>query len=135
MVNNYSKVFVYLFAGAGGVFFNPVPLEGFKDKLEKIKEIDNPSEEVLAAYKDNYSKFAPVFPVGVGLKYAIDAKWSLGLELGRRFTTTDYIDGYSNPVYSKHNDTYYIGSFKVIYKVRTKRHGKPILFSPYSGRR
>ena len=114
MVNNYSKIYIYLFGGIGGVFSNPKPLKDFEER-----------------FTDNFSKFGAAFPVGLGLKYTIDAKWSLGLELGRRFTTTDYIDGYTSP-YSKHKDTYYFGVFNAVYKIRTDRRGRPILRNPYS---
>lgn len=33
------------------------------------------------------------FPVGVGVKYEIKRPWSVGLEFGTRFTTSDYLDG------------------------------------------
>lgn len=116
MINNYSKVYIYLFGGVGGVLYNPKPLKDFE-----------------ARFNDNFSKFGAVFPVGAGLKYSIDSKWTLALELGRRFTTTDYIDGYTSP-YSKHKDTYYFGLFNAVYKIRTDRRGRPILRNPYRRR-
>lgn len=108
MVNNYAQFYLYGFGGLGGVFSNVTP------EKELISKIDN-----------NFSKFGIVFPIGLGLKYTIDAKWSLGLEFGRRFTLSDYIDGYSSK-FSKHKDTYYIGLFSAIYKIRTDRRGRPI---------
>lgn len=113
MVNNYSRLYIYLYGGLGGVFFDPKPLE-----------------DLEAVFKDDFNKFGAVFPVGLGIKYSIDANWSLGLELGRRFTTTDYIDGYTSK-FSDHKDTYYIGTFNAIYKIRTDRRGRPLLRSGY----
>ncbi len=117
MVNNFSKFNVYLFGGVGGVFYNPKPLRDFEQQ-----------------FTDNFSKFGATFPVGLGLKYSIDAKWSLGLELGRRFTSTDYIDGYTSK-HSEHKDTYYFGIFSAVYKIRNDRRGVPIFRNPYSRRR
>ena len=113
MINNYSKIYIYLFGGVGGTFFYPKPQKDF---------------ETSDRFTDNFSKFGLVFPVGIGLKYTIDSNWSLGLEVGRRFTLTDYIDGYTSD-FSEHNDTYYLGVFNLIYKVRTDRRGRPLFRS------
>jgi len=109
MVNNYSKIYVYLFGGVGGVFGNP-------------KLLFNEGNEVTL---DSISKIGFAFPVGAGLKYTIDSKWSLGVELGRRFTTTDNIDGYTSQ-WSKHNDLYDFGMLTAIYKIQTDRRGRPV---------
>lgn len=37
------------------------------------------------------------FPLGVGVKYEFARPWSLGLEWGTRFTSTDSLDGLPNP--------------------------------------
>lgn len=108
MMNNFARLNIYLFTGVGGVFFNP-----------------KPKEALIPVFNDNFSKFGLVIPIGVGLKIPFNSKWSFGLELGRRFTTTDYIDGY-NPIYSKHNDTYYFGVINAVYNIRTDRRGYPI---------
>ena len=113
MVNNYSKIFLYVYGGVGGIYSNP-----------------KPQKEFVANFDNNFSRFGVSFPVGLGVKYTIDSKWSLGVDFGRRFTLTDYIDGYTTP-YSKHNDTYYIGSFSAIYKIRSDRRGFPLLRNVY----
>jgi len=110
MVNNYSKVYLYLFGGIGAVIGNPY----IKDSLG-----------IIVPPKEVFSKVGIAFPVGIGLKYTIDSKWSLGFELGRRFTTTDYIDGIK-PLSSQHNDIYDFGMFSVIYKIKTDRRGLPV---------
>ncbi|WP_266367383.1 type IX secretion system protein PorG [Tellurirhabdus rosea] len=40
------------------------------------------------------------FPLGVGIKYEFKRPWSLGLEFGTRFTTTDYLDSYGPETFS-----------------------------------
>ena len=39
-------------------------------------------------------------PVGVGIKYEFRRPWSLGVEFGTRFTTTDYLDSYGPDTFS-----------------------------------
>jgi opacity protein-like surface antigen len=113
MVNNYSQINLYLYAGIGGVFFNT-----------KV----NDALANASAYKPDHPKAGIVLPVGLGLKYVINQNWSIGGEFGVRFTTTDYLDGYSNPKFSKANDLYYFGFINGIYRIRTSRSGAPILF-------
>jgi hypothetical protein len=110
MINNFSTLNFYVFGGFGWAFFNPKPKDGFEDDFE-----------------DNFSNFGLVFPVGFGIKYPIDSNWSFGFELSRRFTTTDYIDGYHKEEFSNHNDTYYFGVINAIYKFRANRKGLPII--------
>lgn len=112
MMNNYSQINLYLYAGIGGVFFNP-----------KV----NDAMKLSANYDPNHSKMGIVFPAGLGVKYVISQKWSVGAEFGIRWTTTDYLDGYTSS-YSKANDLYYFGHVHGIYRIRTSRAGYPVLF-------
>ena len=107
MINNYRNVYLYFFSGVGGAFFNSTPKNDF-----------------IPLYKDDFSKFGIVFPVGFGLKVPLYSQWSLGFEFGRRFTTTDFIDGYTS-AFSSHNDTYYFGILNAVYKIRSNRRGWP----------
>lgn len=118
MINNYSRVYIYLFGGAGGTYYNAQAREG-------IEEDDRFTEG---------TGFAPVFPVGIGLKLSIDAVWSIGFEYGRRFTFTDNLDGITTQS-SQNNDIYDFAVFKAIYKVRTDRRGRPIFRFGYGYRR
>jgi len=113
MINNFSEINAYLFVGLGSVLFDPKPKENFK-----------------LYFEDNFSNLGLVFPVGFGLKYPIDSNWSFGFEFGRRFTTTDYIDGYDGHLkgyISEHKDIYYFGVVNAIYKIRANRKGLPML--------
>jgi opacity protein-like surface antigen len=51
----------------------------------------------LAAYPDRkpYNTMAFAFPLGVGVKYAINDRINVGAEVTHRFTTTDYLDDVS----------------------------------------
>jgi hypothetical protein len=117
MVNNYSQINLYLYAGIGGVFYNP-----------KV----NDAMESAPAYDPDHSKAGIVLPVGIGLKYVINQNWSVGGDFGVRLTTTDYLDGYSNPKFSKANDLYYFGFINGIYRIKTSRTGVPIIFGKKS---
>lgn len=107
-IGTFQQTFsAYVFAGLGGAFF------GTK-KLENLENFDF-----------EYSKTTLVLPIGVGVKVTITSKWVAGFDLGRRFTTTDYLDAYTSQ-YSKSNDVYYFGVFNIIYKLKTSRTGWPV---------
>jgi hypothetical protein len=110
MVNNYSTLAFYVFGGLGGVFFNP--------KFTPVTSSE---------YKDNYSKISVVVPIGIGLKIAYNKYWSVGFEIGRRFSFSDYLDGLST-AFSKDMDTYYFSNIHLIYKIETDRYGRPVFF-------
>jgi len=97
----------YVFAGLGGAFFG-------------TKKLDN-----LENFDFEYSNTTLVFPIGVGVKIGLNPIWDAGFELGRRFTTTDYLDAYTSE-WSKSNDVYYFGVFNLIYKLKTSRTGWPV---------
>jgi hypothetical protein len=112
MMNNYSQINLYLYAGIGGVFYNP-----------NVNDVMQTSPN----YDPDYSKSAIVFPAGIGLKYVISQRWSIGAEFGVRWTTTDHLDAYTSP-WSEANDLYYFGHIHGIYRIRTSKDGFPIIF-------
>jgi hypothetical protein len=120
LINNYNELYLYAFAGAGGVLTKP-----------KVKDLNNGGEEPLdnPGY-DNKLRWAPVFPVGVGITFSVDPRWSLGAEIGYMFALTDYLDGYSSQ-WSQYNDSYYLTSVKAIYKIRSDKEGRPVFKKYY----
>ena len=87
-VNHLSP---YLFTGIGGFYYNPkAKYNGNWEKLRPLK-----TEGV------DYNSFSLAIPVGLGLKYAIDKQWSIGMEVGLRYTMTDYIDDVSTEYVDK----------------------------------
>lgn len=90
-VNNLSP---YLFVGVGGFWYNPKAK--YQGKWEKLRPLK--TENV------DYSSFSVAFPFGMGLKYAIDKQWSIGLEGGLRYTLTDYIDDVSTEYADKSSE-------------------------------
>jgi hypothetical protein len=103
-----SSFSAYVFAGIGGGFFWPK------------------AKENLENYELDYNKATLVIPMGLGVKYGLNSKWSIGFELGARLTTTDYLDGYTSP-HSQSNDMYYFAVINAVYKLKTSRSGWPIL--------
>jgi len=115
MINNYNKLFVYVFAGGGGVL-----------SKSKVKDLRNDGAEPLSnpGYNNN-AQYTAVFPMGGGVRWAIDPRWSVGAEIGYQFTLSDYLDGYASQ-YSQYKDSYYLTSVKAIFSIRNDRNGKPI---------
>lgn len=66
---NYSP---YIFGGIGFINFNDVP------------------------ENEGVGKIQPVLPMGVGFKYLIQKKYTIGFEAGARKTFFDYLDGISD---------------------------------------
>jgi hypothetical protein len=113
MINNFSKLSGYVFVGVGGAFFNP------KLNASTLNTATYSSSDYIG-----YSKFSAVIPVGIGFKFAVDTKSSIGIEVGGRYTFTDYLDGFTTR-WSKANDFYYLGMLQYVYKIRTSRKGFP----------
>ena len=121
MINNYSKMSAYLFAGIGGLAYKPYFKGELKTTFDKL---------------DGGFHYAPVGAGGVGVKYIIDNYLSLGLEFGGRYLFADNIEGISKVEPDKAhvnlaNDIYYFGNISIIYRIKTSRQGYPILFRKY----
>lgn len=97
----------YVFAGLGGAYFKPKAIGGSNS----------------SGYNPN-KNLSLVFPVGLGIKYPITMRSYIGLEFGRRFITTDYIDGYSAEA-SEKKDAYYFTVISVSYKIKKKSNRRP----------
>ena len=99
LIINEPKINAYLFAGAGGLYFKPTP----GGKLEQD-------------YNDNFSKLTLNIPVGLGFKYGLGKTLSAGIELGGRFPSSDYLDGYTSS-HSKAKDIYFFGIISISWKL------------------
>jgi hypothetical protein len=135
MLNDYFNINLYLFAGVGGVYANSKVIDNsttdpFNDNQYKLFDGDG------YLIKDTYwsdighSKLGLVVPFGVGVKYVYSHDWSFGAEFGRRYTSSDYLDGYAanqKNVQNKSKDVYDFMTLSVIYRINTDRRGLPIL--------
>lgn len=95
---------LYVFLGAGGLYYHVTPRENL----------------ATSPHFSNKPSFAMVIPGGIGAKFAIFPKMSLGAELCLRYTTSNNIDGY-NSVYGKYNDLYNSFHIKLNYKLAQNR--------------
>lgn len=84
-----SSIAVEGYFGAGIFYNNPKTLyEGTWYALQPLM-----TEGVT------YSKWQPCFPIGTIVNYQLSAKHKIGLDIGWRFTLTDYIDDISGTEY------------------------------------
>jgi len=82
----------YLFAGIGGFYFNPKAK--YDGKWYQLKPLSTEGEGLIPTRKE-YNLVQLCIPFGIGFKYAINEKWTVGFEYGYRKTFTDYIDDVS----------------------------------------
>lgn len=83
----------YIFGGIAGLYFNPqAKYEGEWVELQPL----GTEGQGMDGYQDKYSKYAIVYPLGLGFKVNVSNFASLGLELGIRKTYTDYLDDVSS---------------------------------------
>lgn len=85
----------YLTFGLG--FFNYDPYTYLGGKKYALRKLGTEGQNLPDSLRRG-KKYGPVaicFPLGMGIKYAINSKWNIGFEVVYRFTTTDYIDDVS----------------------------------------
>ena len=90
----------YLYAGPGFMYFNPVPKNDLVDDI-----------------LEGFSQIAAVFTGGFGVFYNIGDYWSVGVEAGLNFSTSDYLEGFTFKT-STSNDMYYTALVKVVYRIQ-----------------
>jgi len=82
-----NKYTPYIFLGVGITSFDPKTMyQGSKVTLRDLRTEGQTSE---------YKKSTIVIPYGAGIKYNVGGKWTLGAELGYRYTRTDFLDDVS----------------------------------------
>ena len=106
----YVNTFVYL--GVGGFYFSP--------KGDNL----NFGYNRTVAEGDNFFKYNLAFPLGIGFKYGVNRYWTFEINMGHRYTTTDYLDGMSD-THTNARDSYLFLIFNLNYKLRTARSGLP----------
>lgn len=94
-----SQVYVYGFAGVALLYMNP--MAKYNGKWHALKPLHTEGQGFVPSRKE-YSNWQFTIPFGIGMKYALDKKSSIGLEYGLRKTFTDYMDDVSTSyVYTK----------------------------------
>ncbi len=90
---NLNKPFsAYLFAGVGYTWFKPKAL--YAGSWVALQPLGTEGQG-LPGYPNPYRLSTLVIPMGVGVKYALTDKLSLGFEVGARRAFTDYLDDVS----------------------------------------
>lgn len=102
-----SSLDFFAFTGFGGAVFS-------------VKGNDNLIDKAM-----DTRGFTPVIPIGVGATMIYSPDFNFGIELGGRYSFSDYLDGYTSQ-YSSSNDVYYFLNFTFTYKLRTGPSGWPL---------
>ncbi len=100
----------YLFAGLALANVNPEV--NFNESVTNIPKARIDADRNTKAKKGNLA-----IPLGLGLKMDISKSWTVGAELGFRWTLTDYLDGVSQAGDADKKDTYMIGGLVLSYRI------------------
>jgi len=82
----------YIFAGFGIFSYNPKT--EYQEETVKLREVGTEGQGT-SGRPAPYGQTAFSIPFGLGLKYALSDKINIGIELGARKTSTDYLDDVS----------------------------------------
>jgi len=82
------------YATLGIGFFSYNPYAFYQGKKVYLRPLHTEGETFYKGRKE-YGTIAMCFPIGFGVKYAINDNVNLSFEVTQRFTTTDYIDDVS----------------------------------------
>ena len=82
------------YATLGIGFFSYDPYAFYGNEKVYLRPLNTEGEGFYKGRK-SYGSMAMCFPIGFGLKYAINDKVNLSFEITHRFTTTDYMDDVS----------------------------------------
>ncbi|MBP7184473.1 MAG: outer membrane beta-barrel protein [Saprospiraceae bacterium] len=84
----------YVFMGVSMFYFNPKAL--YKGNWVELQPLGTEGQG-LASFPDRekYKRVQLSIPFGGGLIFALNEAWNIGIELGMRYTFTDYLDDVS----------------------------------------
>ncbi len=89
------KVSPYVFAQIGLFYFNPYILDENSEKLY-LRPLGTEGQGLdLYPERSPYSLVNVAFPIGGGIKFLIGKKVFMNVEMGFRYTSTDYLDDVS----------------------------------------
>ena len=91
-----KRTSAYIFVGFGTFFY--MPEAKYQGNWVHLRPLHTEGQGLPGGPKQ-YSNFNVCIPIGLGMKYAINKKWSVGAELSVRKTFTDYIDDVSTTYY------------------------------------
>lgn len=88
----------FIFGGIALTKFNPKAR--YNDNLVALQPLGTEGQGI-SGYETPYSRILFAIPFGIGVKYALNDAINLGLEVGARYTFTDYLDDVGG-VYADH---------------------------------
>lgn len=117
--NSSSRFSPYLFGGAGLSF------------IKVKRDWSNMNTEVFGAGSDvqngltvdaatSTPRTIPVIPVGAGVRYTLNDRFSLTAETNYRLSFTDYLDGFSQSANPNKNDHYFSHTVGLVYSFGKK---------------
>jgi len=122
-----SNIFELKLKGVFVIRFNQYPHKPWKRKLRprifaglgvlQVQPVQN--QQLTAGSTEEHLPVAPVFCGGIGLEYAISNTFSLVLEGGSSFSTSDFLEGYTNLENSSANDMFHSMLLKLTYYLST----------------
>ena len=97
-----SQVYFYGFAGVGIMFMDPHAK--FEGSWYALRPLRTEGQDFVPG-REQYSPWQFVIPFGIGMKYSLDKRSSIGIEYGLRKTFTDYMDDVSTSyVYTREGE-------------------------------
>jgi opacity protein-like surface antigen len=112
---NSHRLTYYFMAGAG-LNFTKVKRDWSRTDTTNL---DHTSAFAIGLNADTLHRtprVVPVLPVGAGLRLQLSPAWALRSEFVYRFTSSDYLDGFSRSVNHKTKDQYYGLSIGISYR-------------------
>lgn len=94
-INSYFSP--YIFGGVGLFTFNP--RAEYQGEMYDLQPLRTEGQGSVYPGRESYSLTQISFPFGMGVKYSVNKKISIGGEWGMRKTLTDYIDDVSRTYY------------------------------------
>ena len=82
----------YIFGGIAFLSFNP--RTDYEGQIIELQPLGTEGQG-MDGREDPYKLTTLAIPFGLGVKYALNDSWNLGVELGARATFTDYLDDVS----------------------------------------
>jgi OmpA-OmpF porin, OOP family len=107
----------YIFGGIGAAYSNAKLYQDAGARapiLQRDKDLD------VAHLAKFGNRIAAIIPVGLGLKYNVAPRFTLGAEAGYRFSTSDYLDGLSLAGNSERKDGYFLANVLGSYRFGDK---------------
>jgi hypothetical protein len=117
---NKPRFSPYVFAGGGITFLN-VKRDYSKLNTEVFGAGSDVQNGLAVDIAQTMPRVIPVVPVGAGLRYSYNNRFSFIGETGYRLSFTDYLDGFSQAANPKLKDHYLDHSVGVVYSFNNKK--------------